>query len=919
MFAARLFTHDLVPSGRSKISGSETGHVGLPIADGTYASPGSRELRLLLVAVLIAFWTFAALGGGWVAPAQAQAPTVVYDESFENGVAATPVILTAYTGATGQTYTANPAWLTGCNGAVLQFNSPNAAQASSGCATLGDYGRVRQLAYALGVHGGSATPATNHAVTAYTEGNPGANRVEFETVGGVPLPTSSRFLTFQVDAAAVNCPPVASAPLYQFSLLSGATSTPVGGVINACTSTSTVSVPAVAGSAGAVVARVGTYTSNGSVLFTGAAVGIRMVNANGSGAGNDAAFDNVRILDATPGLDKSFSPATLNAGGTSTLTFTITNTSELAAKNGWSLTDALPAGLVVASPAAASTTCGAGQVSAVAGGNSVAVSGNLGAGQASCTASVNVTAVTAGTYTNGPGNVTETGLNPPPPSTAQFLAADLTLVKSASPDTITPGADVTYALAVTNNGPDPAVNVRVSDPLPSGLEFESASPGCSAAGADVTCAVGSLAAGASQTFTVTARVASSVTGAVTNTATVSSDTADPNPGNNTATATVPSEGVADLSIGKSASTSTVAPNGQVLYTLVVENDGPSDATGVTVTDTPPAGLVAQSGNPAQGTCEIVGGQVSCSLGALAAGGSTQVLVAAQAAAGASGSLTNAATVTGDQRDPNPSDNMATATVTVPSPPTQAQAQAPADLSVTKRANRSTVTVGQRLSYTVVVTNNGPAAAQDVKVTDTVSRRASVISVSATAGSCTDSIPITCSLGTLESGASVTITVVIKPRASGRARNAASATGSGTDSNPDNNLDTVDVNVRKVALRLSKVAGRSSARAGETIGYRIRVRNPTKGEARDVRVCDRLPSGLAYVSSQPAARGSGRQRCWTIKSLKAGKSRTFRITVRAAKGANGREVNRAILSSRDSKRLRAKDPVRVLGAATPVTG
>jgi uncharacterized repeat protein (TIGR01451 family) len=68
-----------------------------------------------------------------------------------------------------------------------------------------------------------------------------------------------------------------------------------------------------------------------------------------AGGGNDAPFTNIRILDATPRLTKSFSPATLNAGGTSTLTFTITNTSELAAKNGWSMTDALgpsaPSGL----------------------------------------------------------------------------------------------------------------------------------------------------------------------------------------------------------------------------------------------------------------------------------------------------------------------------------------------------------------------------------------------------------------------------------------------------------------------------------------------------------------------------------------------------------------------------------------------
>jgi uncharacterized repeat protein (TIGR01451 family) len=882
-------------------------HDVVPIADRPCVGCGGRDRRRLRVAVLAVLWTLAAFAGGWAATAQAQAPAVVYDENFENGVGTTPVILTGYTGATGQAYTAAPAWLTACNGAVLQFNSPDSAQVASGCGTLGNYSRVRQLAYALGVQGG-VTPATNHAVTAFTENDPGPNNVEFQTVGEVPLPTSSRFLTFQVDAAAVNC--AVSAPLYQFSLTSGATSTPVGGVINACTSLISVSVPAV-GNVGAIAARVGTYTSNGSVLFTGSSVGIRMVNANGSGTGNDAAFDNIRILDATPRLGKSFSPAALNAGGTSTLTFTITNTSERAAKNGWSLTDTLPAGLVVTSPANASTTCSGGQVTAAAGGGSIAVTGNLAAGQASCTASVNVTASTPGTYTNGPANVTTTGLEPPPPSTVQFLSADVAIVKSASPGTITPGTNVTYTLAVTNHGPDPAVNMRVSDPLPSGLMFVSASPECSAAGADVTCAVGSLAAGASQTFTVTASVASSVTGRVTNTAMVTSDTPDPNPGNNTSTTTVPSEGVADLSISKSASTSTVRPNGQVLYTLVIENHGPSDATGVTVTDTPPAGLVPQSANPAQGTCEIIAGRVSCSLGALAAGGSTQVLVTAQTTADASGSLTNTATVSGDQADPDPSDNTSTATVAVPSPPIPAQARA--DLSITKRAGRTRVALGQALTYTIVVTNNGPSPATDVNVTDTTSLPGRLLSARPSAGTCERTLPLTCALGTIVPDRGVTITVRFRPTDTGALRNAASVTSENADPETTDNLAVVATRVRP-ALAVTKVANRRTISAGQMVTYRIRVRNPSQQAVRNVRTCDRLPSGLAFVTSTPRARPTRGQYCWTAKRLGAGRSRTYKLTAGALSGTSATKVNRATATSPDAATGRARRSVRIIGSA-----
>jgi uncharacterized repeat protein (TIGR01451 family) len=876
----------------------------LPIADRRGVGCGTCEGRPLLVAMLAALWAFAALAGGWAATAWAQAPTVIFDENFENGVGATPVLLTSYTGATGQRYTAAPAWLTACNGAVLQFNSPNTALAVSGCTTSLNYSRARQLAYALGVQAGSATPAANHAVTAYTENNPGANLVEFRTVGELLLPTSGRFLTFQVDTAALNCG--VSAPLYQFSLTSGATSTPVGGLINACTATGAVSVPGVGG-AGAIGARVGTYSSNGSVLFTGSSLGIRMVNGNGSGTGNDAAFDNIRIVDGTPGLAKSFSPATLNAGATSTLTFTITNTSELAAKNGWSFTDTLPAGLVVRNPANASTTCSGAQVTAVAAGGAIAVRGNLNAGQASCTASVDVTSATPGSYTNGAANVVTTGLDPPPPSTVQFLSADLAIVKSASPGMITPGTNVTYTLAVTNRGPDAAVNVRASDPLPSGLTFVSASPACGAIGVNVTCAVGSLAAGASQTFTVTTRVASSVSGRVTNSTTVTSDTPDPNPANNTSTTTVPSEGVVDLSISKSASTSTLGPSEEVLYTLVVRNDGPSDATGVTVTDTPPAGLVAQSAKPAQGTCAVVGGRVSCSLGTLTAGGSTQVLVTAQTAADAAGSLTNTATVTGDQNDPDPSDNTATATATVPSPPPPPQAQAA--LSITKRASRTTVALGRSLNYTIVVANTGPSPATDVHVTDTTSLPGRLLSVRPSAGKCERRLPVTCALGTIPSGRRVTITARFRPTDTGRLRNAASVTSENADPDTTDNLAVVETRIRR-ALAMTKIANRRRINAGQTVAYRIRVRNPAQQAVRNVRTCDRLPSGLVFVRSTPRARLTRGQYCWAARRLGAGQSRSYRLTARALSGTSGMKVNRAIASSPDAATGRARRAVRV---------
>jgi uncharacterized repeat protein (TIGR01451 family) len=499
--------------------------------------------------------------------------------------------------------------------------------------------------------------------------------------------------------------------------------------------------------------------------------------------------------------------------------------------------------------------------------------------------------------------------------TLRLLCSDPQVVKTVEPAAVVPGEDATFKLEVKNNGPDAATNVSVTDDLPDTVTFKSASQGCAEAATVVTCGVASLAPGATHTFEIVVAVPSSLDECIENSATVTNTTFDTNLANNTSADCFEIKGRSNLKITKAASTPTVPPGGgQVMYTIVVENDGPSDDPGVTVRDALDPRLTLVSAQPSQGTCTTTSNTVDCDLGTLKDEGSAQVLVTVNTTATA-GCIPNTARVQGAHEDPDPSDNQASAQVCVEDRP-----DPKFDLAVDKRVNVTRPVVGQRVTYTVVVTNNGPDAAPAAKLTDTYNNRATVVSVSTTAGSCTKAMPITCELGRIESGASVTVTVVIKPRESGRARNAASATSCcGTDRVPGNNMDGVVINVRKVALKLSKVASRSSVAAGDTLSYRIRVRNPSKGEARNVKVCDRLPSGLRFVSSSPKAKRSGGQRCWTIRSLKAGKSRTYRVTVRTSQGANGRKVNRATLSGPDTKRVRAKDPIRVLGQATPVTG
>ncbi len=106
--------------------------------------------------------------------------------------------------------------------------------------------------------------------------------------------------------------------------------------------------------------------------------------------------------------------------------------------------------------------------------------------------------------------------------------ADLALAKTDSPDPAQVGHNLTYTVTVTNNGPNPATGVVVTDTLPGGVNFMSASAGCTGT-TTITCNLGTLAAAASTTVTIV--VTPTATGTLNNTASVTSATTDTNSAN----------------------------------------------------------------------------------------------------------------------------------------------------------------------------------------------------------------------------------------------------------------------------------------------------------------------------------------------------------------------------------------------------
>lgn len=129
---------------------------------------------------------------------------------------------------------------------------------------------------------------------------------------------------------------------------------------------------------------------------------------------------------------------------------------------------------------------------------------------------------------------------PAPPS------ADLSIVKTDSPDPVVVGKTLTYTLEVLNVGPNDATNVVVTDRLAKSLDFVSATATkgtCKRTGRTVTCTINNLVADGTDPYaddsrsTITIKVKPTEAGKVTNTARVTSDVADPNEANNVDTVT----------------------------------------------------------------------------------------------------------------------------------------------------------------------------------------------------------------------------------------------------------------------------------------------------------------------------------------------------------------------------------------------
>ena len=430
--------------------------------------------------------------------------------------------------------------------------------------------------------------------------------------------------------------------------------------------------------------------------------------------------------------------------------------------------------------------------------------------------------------------------------------ADLITTKTVSNAAPSEGDTITYTIVVTNSAGAQATNVSLTDILPAGVTYvsdDSAGNYNSASGIWSIGTLDSVAPSNVATLNITATVdagASSLAQPITNTTTAAvGDQTDPDATSDTLSANITVDANADLVTTKVVDIPSPVENATITYTISVFNNGAAQATNVSLIDLLPPGVTYfadDSGgayNPVTGVWTI--GTIDN--GAIA---TLNIMATVDTGAGALAQpISNVTTAAaGDQPDPDATTDDLSEDITI---------NYNADLVTTKAVDNLTPLAGDTIVYTLSVTNNGPAPATNVSLTDLLPL--GVTYASDDGAGAYDDVSGLWVVGDLANGATAILNISANVDAGAGllpqpiTNMTTAAVGDQIDPDAATDNLTADINVSLIdpnLIQLTKAVGRNRANAGEIVTYSIEVRNTTANPIGPVRVSDTPARGFKYV-------------------------------------------------------------------------
>jgi len=451
--------------------------------------------------------------------------------------------------------------------------------------------------------------------------------------------------------------------------------------------------------------------------------------------------------------------------------------------------------------------------------------------------------------------------------------ADIAVAKAL----LTPASDfkagsvVEYVITYSNLGPSDASNVVITDNVPSELLYVGSSNNGSAFVPWLgSLNVGTVVAGGACTMQIRGTLTSNCSGTVTNSASVVSNYTDAVLQNNSSSVSAAVQRNADLAVKVTAYPEPAIAGDNIIYTIKVKNNGPSDADQVEVIDILSSDLTFVSASSANGDWLFP----DWNIGTLGVDEEAELIVVSKVKASvAKGTLlVNSASVSSSATD-NITSNNSSSEITL--------VDAVSDLRITKVGNPDPVNAGDTISYLISVTNDGPSDAGSLVITDLLSNALSF--ASASDGGMLNGNEVHWNFPLLKAGEKQRVTLLAKTNpdlAEGSTiSNSATAKSNNTDIAVTSGAETTTVHTKSV-LSVEKVASSSAAVAGGNITYSIKVNNLGPSTAQNLVLTDTLPANVSFVSATNGGLVKNGVVTWTSSRLPVDEEYVCTLVVKA---------------------------------------